>query len=297
APFIDWTPFFWTWEMKGSFPAILNHPAQGETARELYDAARAMLDRIATERWFAPRAVIGFWPAASRGDDIEIYGETRRNAPLATFHMLRQQGAKSGKRPNLALSDFVAPVETGLPDWLGAFAVTAGPEVHEIAGRYKAAGDDWNAILVQALADRLAEAYAEFMHARVRQDFWGYAAGEVLSPEQVIAEDYRGIRPAHGYPACPDHSEKRTLFRMLKAERNAGIALTESCAMWPAPSVSGLYFSHPGAAYFGVGRIGRDQAAEYAARKGASLSETESWLAPNLAYDPATRDPVLRATA
>jgi 5-methyltetrahydrofolate--homocysteine methyltransferase len=284
VPFIDWTPFFWTWEMKGKFPEILDDPDKGATARELHEAATAMLGRIADESWFRPRAVIGLWPANREGDDITVWADEERGRAAARFHMLRQQGQKSGERANLCLSDFVAPV--GTPDWIGGFAVTAGGEAHEIADRFKAEGNDYDAIMVQALADRLAEAMAEWMHMRVRREFWGYAPDEQLPNEALISEEYRGIRPAPGYPACPDHTEKHTLFRLLNAGRHTGLRLTESCAMWPAAAVSGLYFAHPGAAYFGVGRIGRDQVEDYARRKGMEVAEVERWLAPSLAYAP-----------
>jgi 5-methyltetrahydrofolate--homocysteine methyltransferase len=283
-PWIDWGPFFLTWEMRGRFPDILDDPDKGETARELYGRAQAMLERICNERWFRPRAVFGLWPANADGDDVVFWTGEDRKERLATFPMLRQQTTKSKDRPNLCLADFVVPI--GVPDWAGGFAVTAGPEVHDIAERYKAAGEDYDAILVQSLADRAAEALAEWLHARVRREFWGYAPDEDLSDAEIIEERYRGIRPAPGYPACPDHTEKRTLFRILEAQENAGLKLTESCAMWPAAAVSGLYFAHPGARYFGVGRIGRDQVEDYAARKGMSVEEIESWLAPNLAYAP-----------
>jgi 5-methyltetrahydrofolate--homocysteine methyltransferase len=283
ASFVDWTPFFRTWEMKGVFPAILDDAHKGAAARELYANATAMLDRIAGERWFRPRAALAIWPANAEGDDIVIWQDEGRSREAARFHMLRQQAAKSGRRPNLCLADYVAP--TGTPDWIGGFAVTAGPEVHEIAERLKAEGNDYDAILAQSLADRLAEALAEMMHARLRRDIWGYAPDEKLTNEELIGERYRGIRPAAGYPASPDHSEKRALLKLLDAGRTTGITLTESCAMWPAAAVSGLYFAHPDAAYFGVGRIGRDQVADYARRKGISVDEAEGWLAPNLAYD------------
>jgi 5-methyltetrahydrofolate--homocysteine methyltransferase len=269
--------------MKGVFPAILDDAHKGAAARELYANATAMLDRIAGERWFRPRASLAIWPANAEGDDIVIWQDEGRSREAARFHMLRQQAAKSGRRPNLCLADYVAP--TGTPDWIGGFAVTAGPEVHEIAERLKAEGNDYDAILAQSLADRLAEALAEMMHARLRRDIWGYAPDEKLTNEELIGERYRGIRPAAGYPASPDHSEKRALLKLLDAGRTTGITLTESCAMWPAAAVSGLYFAHPDAAYFGVGRIGRDQVADYARRKGISVDEAEGWLAPNLAYD------------
>ncbi len=288
-PYIDWTPFFWTWEMKGSYPAIFDDPARGAAARELFDAANAMLDRIEAERWFAPRGVIGLWPANAEGDDVLVFADEARRAVRARLRMLRQQGAKSKDRANYALSDFVAP--KGTPDWVGGFAVTIGAEAHARAEAFKAAGDDYNSIMVAALADRLAEAFAERMHERVRREFWGYAPDEALDNAALIEERYRGIRPAPGYPACPDHTEKRTLFDLLEAEARTGLSLTESFAMWPASSVSGFYFSHPGAAYFGVGRIGRDQIEDYAARKGAPVAEIEKWLAPNLAYEPAAQTP------
>ena len=246
APYIDWTPFFLTWEMRGKYPQILDDPKKGETARELYATAQAMLARIGEERWFHPRAVIGLWPANAEGDDVVVWADDGRDRPAARFCMLRQQGHKTGDRSNFCLSDFVAP--EGTPDWIGGFAVTAGAEVHAIAERFKAAGNDYDAITVQALADRLAEAFAEYMHARVRRELWGYAADEALPNEALIAEAYRGIRPAPGYPACPDHTEKRTLFRLLQAEKHTGLWLTESCAMWPAAAVSGFYFAHPGSA-------------------------------------------------
>jgi 5-methyltetrahydrofolate--homocysteine methyltransferase len=281
---IDWSPFFWTWEMRGTFPAILEHPQMGEAARELYGNARAMLDRIAAEGWFTPRGVVALWPANRDGDDVVIWTGEDRASEATRFPMLRQQGSKSKDRPNLCLADFVAPV--GIPDWIGGFAVNAGPEVHSLADRFKAEGNDYDAILVQALGDRLAEAFAEALHARVRRSLWGYAAGEDLSNEDVIAERYRGIRPAAGYPASPDHTEKRRLFALLDAGTHSGLILTESCAMWPSSAVAGLYFAHPGSAYFGIGRIGADQIADYAARKGWEVAEAERWLAPNLAYDP-----------
>ncbi|ETX28565.1 methionine synthase [Roseivivax isoporae] len=283
--YIDWSPFFWTWEMRQTFPAILDDPEKGETARELYGHAQAMLDRIEAEDWFAPRAALAIWPANRDGDDLIVWADEDRATERARFHMLRQQADKRAGRANMCLSDFVMPV--GTPDWIGGFAVTSGPEVHEISDRFKAEGNDYDSILVQSLADRLAEALAELMHARLRREYWGYAPDEAVPNEALIREDYRGIRPAPGYPACPDHTEKRTLFELLDAQRTTGLKLTESCAMWPAAAVSGFYFAHPDAAYFGIGRIGRDQVADYAARKGIPVSEAETWLAPNLAYDPA----------
>jgi 5-methyltetrahydrofolate--homocysteine methyltransferase len=292
---IDWTPFFLTWEMKGVYPAILEDEKLGAAARDLFANANAMLDRIEAERWFRPRGVIGLWPANAVGDDIEVYADPARRRRRAVFHMLRQQASKSKARANYALSDFVAP--KGIPDWIGGFAVTSGAEAHAISERYKREGNDYDAIMVSALADRLAEAFAEALHARVRREFWGYAPDEALGSDALIREEYRGIRPAAGYPACPDHTEKRTLFELLGAEAHSGMTLTESFAMWPGASVSGLYFSHPGATYFGVGRIGRDQVADYARRKGLDPAEVERWLAPNLGYRPGEAEAEARRTA
>ncbi len=281
--FIDWTPFFSTWELAGKFPAILDDAKFGEAARALYEDARNMLDKIVGEGWFKASAVLGFWPANATGDDIEIYADEARAAPLAVLHGLRQQLAKREGRANTCISDFVAP--SGVADYVGAFAVTAGIGEDEIAERFKRANDDYSAIMVKALADRLAEAFAERLHQRVRKEFWGYAPEENFSGEQLVAEQYRGIRPAPGYPAQPDHTEKGTLFELLEAER-IGVKLTESFAMWPGAAVSGLYFSHPQAAYFGVGKIERDQVEDYARRKGWSAQEAERWLAPILNYNP-----------
>ena len=285
--YIDWGPFFATWEMRGAFPQILDDPDKGETARELYDAAHAMLDRIVQQGWFEPRGVAALWPANSDGDDIVVWADDTRKKEAMRFAMLRQQGQKSGDRPHMCLADLVAPL--GTDDWLGGFAVTSGPGVHEQAERYKQEGNDYDSILVQALGDRIAEAFAEALHARVRRDLWGYAPDEDLASEDLVRERYRGIRPAAGYPACPDHTEKRKLFELLSATEHTGLELTESCAMWPASAVSGLYFAHPDSAYFGIGRIGPDQVADYAARKEMALAEMEAWLAPNLAYRPERR--------
>ena len=285
---VDWQPFFATWELRGRFPEILQDPKQGETARSLYEDAQALLAQAQAEQWFRPRAAVGFWPANAQGDDIALYRDETRDELLAKVHCLRQQMQRDEKgRPNFALADFVAPEESGLADYMGAFVVTAGAEVAAHAERFKAAQDDYRAILVQALGDRLAEAFAERLHERVRKEFWGYAADEDLDNAGLIAERYRGIRPAPGYPACPDHSEKETLFQLLEAEANTGVRLTESFAMTPASSVSGYYFAHPESAYFGLGRIGRDQVEDYAARKGLSPESVERWLAANLGYDPA----------
>jgi 5-methyltetrahydrofolate--homocysteine methyltransferase len=286
ARYIDWTPFFQAWELKGAFPRILNDDKYGEAARQLFDDAQALLKQLIAEKWLKANAVVGFWPANSIGDDIELYADEARTKELATLHTLRQQMARDGTRANLALADFVAPKETGLADYIGGFAVTAGIGEEDVARRFERANDDYSKIMVKALADRLAEAFAEALHTRVRRELWAYAPGEKLSNEELIAEDYAGIRPAPGYPAQPDHTEKRTLFKLLDAEKATGLKLTESCAMWPAAAVSGFYFSHPEASYFGVGKIGRDQAADYTTRKGWSLEETERWLGPILSYDP-----------
>src|SRR5436309_4135179 len=287
AEYIDWTPFFQTWELTGRFPAILDDAKVGEVARSLYDDARKMLDRIVKENWFKAQAIIGFWPANAQGDDIVVYADDSRKAKVATFHTLRQQLEKREGRFNAALSDFIAPVASGVPDYIGAFVVTAGIGEDAVADRFKSANDDYSSILCKALADRLAEAFAERMHQRVRKEFWGYAPDEALTPEDLILEEYQGIRPAPGYPAQPDHTEKATLFALLDAENNAGVKLTENYAMWPGSSVSGLYFGNAEGFYFGVGKIERDQVEDYAARKGLSPAEIERWLAPILNYIPA----------
>jgi 5-methyltetrahydrofolate--homocysteine methyltransferase len=284
VPFIDWTFFFAAWELKGKFPAILDHPERGPAARELYENGRALLDRIIRERLLTPRAAYGFWPAASDGDDVVLFTDASRARELVRFPMLRQQGQQPDGKPNLCLADYVAPLGCGIADHVGAFAVTSGVEADDLARTFEKDLDDYNAIMVKALADRLAEAFAEYLHARVRRE-WGYGADEKLSNEELIAERYRGIRPAFGYPACPDHTRKGPLFDLLGAPA-VGIELTESYAMRPAASVSGLYFAHPSARYFTVGRIDRDQVADYAARTGLSQGEAERWLAPNLGYEP-----------
>ena len=285
--YIDWTFFFHSWQMKGSYPKIMDDPEKGTEARKLFDDAQTLLDRIIAEKWLEARAVIGLFPAnALPNDDIEVYADESRKEVLKEFHFLRQQRAKPPGRPNRSLADFVAPKETGLEDYIGFFAVTAGLGADEVSQRFRDEHDDYNAIMVQALADRLSEAFAELMHERVRKQFWGYAADENLSSEALIKEEYRGIRPAPGYPACPEHTEKGILWDLLDAEKNSGIKLTESYAMYPPSAVSGFYFSHPDSRYFGVAEIGRDQASDYAERKGMTLDEAEKWLAPNLAYDP-----------
>jgi len=286
ADHIDWTPFFATWELAGRFPAILDDDIVGEAARGLYKDAQEMLKRILDEKWFEARGVVGFWPAnATDDDDIEVYADERRGEVVATFHTLRQQMKKTREgQSNLALSDFIAP--KGIPDWIGGFAVTAGHGELEIARDFKAKGDDYNAILATALADRLAEAFAEALHKKVRRELWGYAPDEALDLDGLIGEKYKGIRPAPGYPAQPDHTEKRALFRLLDATAKTGVELTEGLAMTPPASVSGLYFAHPKAHYFGVGKIEKDQIADYARRKGWDVAEAERWLSPILNYAP-----------
>ncbi|QDA56056.1 methionine synthase [Thermomonas aquatica] len=281
-PLIDWTPFFNTWELAGRYPAILDDAIVGKQARELFADAQAMLKKIVDEKWLRAKAVIGLFPAQSIGDDViaEVDGKS------TTLHFLRQQTDKPVERPDFCLADFIAPKDNGKADWIGAFAVTAGLGIDAHVARFEADHDDYNAILLKALADRLAETLAERMHQRVRTEFWGYAADEALEVDAIIDEQYRGIRPAPGYPACPEHSEKATLFRMLDAAGNAGMALTESFAMTPAASVSGWYFSHPRSQYFVVGRVSKEQAEDYARRKGVSLAQAERWLAANLDYDP-----------
>ena len=285
ARYIDWTPFFQTWEMKGVYPRILEDEAQGEAARALFADAQEMLGRILAERWFKPRAVVGFWPANAVGDDIRLFTGSDRREMLATLHTLRQQHSKRQGRPNVALADFVAPEGSGA-DHIGGFVVTAGPEEAEIAERFERENDNYGAIMVKALADRFAEAMAELLHERVRKDYWGYAADETFAPEELIREPYVGIRPAPGYPAQPDHTEKLTLFRLLDAEATTGVTLTESMAMWPGSSVSGLYIAHPDSYYFGVAKVERDQVADYAERKGMTVEDAERWLAPILNYTP-----------
>jgi len=283
---IDWSPFFTTWELAGSYPAILADPVVGRAASELFADARRLLDRIVGESLLEARGAVGFWPAAATpDDDIELFADESRSRSIARIPTLRQQMAKSGGRPNIALSDFVAPCDAGVTDFLGGFAVTAGLGTDEAVRDFEAAHDDYDAILVKALADRLAEAFAEWLHERVRRELWGYAPDEALSNDDLIAERYQGIRPAPGYPACPDHTQKRTLFSLLDATDRAGITLTESFAMLPTASVAGWYLWHPESHYFGVGRIGRDQVADYAGRTGLDLPTAERWLAPNLAYD------------
>ncbi|MGN7801894.1 methionine synthase [Ensifer sp. 22521] len=286
ARYIDWTPFFQTWELKGVYPRILEDEAQGAAARQLFDDAQAMLAQIIEEKWFAPKAVVGFWPAGTVGDDIRLFTGEDRASELATFFTLRQQLTKRDGRPNVALSDFVAPANSSSNDYVGGFVVTAGIEEVAIAERFERANDDYSSILVKALADRFAEAFAERMHEYVRKELWGYAADEVFTPQDLIGEPYAGIRPAPGYPAQPDHTEKATLFRLLDAEAAIGVSLTESYAMWPGSSVSGLYIGHPEAYYFGVAKVERDQIEDYATRKRMPVREVERWLSPILNYVP-----------
>jgi 5-methyltetrahydrofolate--homocysteine methyltransferase len=286
ARYFDWTPFFHAWELRGRYPAILDDPKQGETARSLFADAQGLLERIIAEKWFSPKAIIGFWPANAVGDDVRLFTDETRTTELATFFTLRQQLNRREGKASLALADFVAPLDSGKPDYIGGFVVTAGGEEDAIAQRFAAANDDFSSILVKALADRFAEATAEMMHERVRREFWGYAPTEHFTAEELAAEAYKGIRPAPGYPAQPDHTEKTTLFRLLDAHKRIGVQLTESFAMWPGASVSGMYYSHPESHYFGVAKVERDQVEDYARRKGMAVAEVERWLGQILNYVP-----------
>ncbi len=287
APYIDWTPFFVTWELAGKYPRILNDPVVGEQARQLHREAKAMLDDLIANRRLRACGIFGVFPVnAINSEDIALYTDEARNARLAVVHSLRQQKPKPTGQPNFALADFLAPESTTVSDYMGAFAVTAGVGLDDLVAGFEAEHDDYAAIMAKALADRLAEAFAEHLHERVRREYWGYARDETLGNDDMIAERYRGIRPAPGYPACPDHTEKRLLWDLLDVESRIGIRLTENYAMDPGASVCGWYFSHPGSRYFGVGKIGRDQVVDYAERKGMSKAEVESWLAPNLSYEP-----------
>ncbi len=281
-PYIDWSPFFQAWELAGSYPKILNDEVIGPAASNLFADAQAMLAKMTQEKWLKANAVIGFYPANSVGDDVELYNDESREQVLATFRMLRQQTRKPQNKANLCLADFVAPKSSGLADYFGGFAVTSGSELEERIKQFEQANDEYSSILVKALADRLAEAFAEHLHQRVRQEFWGYQADEKLSNEDLIAEKYVGIRPAPGYPACPDHTEKPLLFSLLNAPQNANMCLTENFAMLPASSVSGFYFSHPQSQYFGLGKIGNDQVLDYAKRKEMDLDLIKRWLSPHL---------------
>ena len=284
VPYLDWTPFFQSWELHGKYPAILTDEIVGTQATDLFQDATAMLERVLEEKWFTAKAVYGLFPANSidNADDIEVYTDESRTEVLETLLTLRQQGKKGTKKPNIALADFVAPKETGLEDYIGGFCVTTGFGVEEIAEQYKEDLDDYNSIMVKALGDRFAEAFAECLHDKIRKEFWGYASEENLSNEDLIREEYQGIRPAPGYPACPDHTEKTTLWRLLNVEENIGVTLTDSLAMWPTASVSGMYFSHPKSRYFGLGKITKEQVHDFAARRGMSNADAERWLAPNL---------------
>ncbi len=284
--YIDWSPFFHTWGMKGIYPRILDDERQGIEARKLFADANALLDDIIENKKIEARGVYGFFPANAVGDDVELYKDDTRQQALERFHFLRQQANREGSEPCRSLADFIAPKETGLPDHIGAFAVTSGIGLQQLCDRFRADNDDYNAIMAEALADRLAEAFAECLHKRVR-DEWGYGCAENLSPAELIQEKYRGIRPAPGYPACPDHTEKGTIWRLLDVQAKTGMMLTESFAMWPGSSVSGLYFAHPQSRYFSLGKIDRDQVADYHERKGMSIADVERWLGPNLNYDPA----------
>jgi 5-methyltetrahydrofolate--homocysteine methyltransferase len=284
--FIDWTPFFHTWGLKGIYPRIFDHPEQGAQARQIFSEGNALLDRIIAERLITARGVYGLFPASAVGDDVELYADGGRGEVRGRFHFLRQQADREGSEPCRSLVDFIAPRETGLADHIGAFAVTSGIGLKDLCDRFRAENDDYNAIMAEALADRLAEAFAECLHKQVR-DEWGYGRAERLSAEELIQEKYRGIRPAPGYPACPDHTEKGTIWRLLDVQANTGMLITESFAMWPGSSVSGLYFAHPESRYFSLGKIGRDQVEDYAERKGMSVAEVERWLGPNLNYDAA----------
>jgi 5-methyltetrahydrofolate--homocysteine methyltransferase len=290
VPFIDWSPFFQAWELSGAYPRILEDPVVGDAARQLFAEAQEMLATIVREKWVRASGVLGLYPAAQvNGDDIEVYADEARRERLMTWRNLRQQNQKPAGKANLCLADFVAPASAGVGDWIGAFAVAAGGFEERLA-RFEASHDDYSAVMLKVLADRLAEAFAERLHERVRRDFWGYAANERLSAADLIAERYRGVRPAPGYPACPDHRAKGPLFELLDAERHAGMRLTESFAMLPASSVAGFYLSHPESSYFAVGKIARDQVQDLAARSGTTVSEAEKWLGPNLGYEPEETD-------
>jgi 5-methyltetrahydrofolate--homocysteine methyltransferase len=282
---IDWTPFFRTWELAGTYPKILKDDMVGQSARDLFKDAQAMLEKIIDEKWLKAKAVIGFWPANSVGDDVELYADEARQNPVDTVHFLRQQMKKRSGKANMCLADFIAPKKTAIQDYMGGFAVTAGIGIEQKLELFEGKHDDYSSILLKALADRFAESFAEHMHMRVRKEFWGYAADENFDNEALIKEKYRGIRPAPGYPACPDHTEKSGLFALLNARQNAGIELTDSMAMLPASSVSGYYFAHPESQYFGLGKISKDQVKDYAKRKDMELRLAEWWLAPNLGYE------------
>ncbi|HYX06606.1 MAG TPA: vitamin B12 dependent-methionine synthase activation domain-containing protein, partial [Bacteroidales bacterium] len=282
--YISWVYFFLVWQLKGRYPEILNHPKMGEEARKLFRDANQMLDRIIEEKMLRANGVIGFFPANSVGDDIEVYADENRDKVITTFRNLRNQTQKENGLPNLCLSDFIAPKDSGVADYIGAFAVTAGIGIEEHIKEFERNHDDYNSIMIKSLADRLAEAFTELLHLKIRKEYWGYAPDENLSFDDLILEKYQGIRPAHGYPACPDHSEKETLFNLLKAEENTGVKLTESFSMYPAASVSGLLFAHPDSKYFFVDKISKEQVVDYARRKNKDVTTMEKWLASNLNY-------------
>ncbi|MEM7259410.1 MAG: vitamin B12 dependent-methionine synthase activation domain-containing protein, partial [Pseudomonadota bacterium] len=287
--YIDWTPFFHTWQLRGKYPQILEHKTMGEQAQSLFADAQKMIQRFIDDPAMQAHAVFGFFPANTvNGEDIDIFDIDDPSKRLCTLPGLRQQGQLPDGKPNLALADFIAPASAGYRDTIGCFAVTAGAGLEQLAAEYDRAHDDYNSIMAKAIGDRFAEAFAEYLHREVRLDYWGYAKDEQLSARELIAEKYRGIRPASGYPACPDHTQKLFLWSLLNVEEHTGISLTESLAMWPASSVSGWYFAHPESKYFGVGKLGRDQLADYARRTGMELRVAEKWLAANLAYDPDT---------
>jgi 5-methyltetrahydrofolate--homocysteine methyltransferase len=284
--YIDWMPFFNAWEFTGKFPDVLSDPVKGEAASNLYADARRMLKQVVSESWLKARAVVGLFPANSVGDDVEVYADESRSKVIATLSFLRQQKGKAPGLPHECLADYIAPKSSGVKDHIGGFTVTAGIGIEEHVARFEKAHDDYSSIMLKALADRFAEAAAEHFHERVRREHWGYSPEEALTNVQLIKEEYKGIRPAPGYPACPDHTEKAKLFRLLDAEKNAGVQLTESFAMYPTAAVSGWYFSHPDIRYFGIGKVDKDQVEDYAARKGMRLDEMERWLSPNLGYEP-----------
>jgi 5-methyltetrahydrofolate--homocysteine methyltransferase len=284
--YIDWTPFFQAWELHGKYPKILSDEVVGAEAVRVFEDAQVLLKKVVREKLLQANGVVGIYPANTvNDDDIEVYTDESRQLSQVTFRTLRQQGKKGSGVANLALADFIAPKESGLNDYIGGFAVTTGIGIDKLIAQYEADHDDYNSIMIKALADRMAEAFAELMHEKVRKELWGYEPQEQLTNDELIAEEYQGIRPAPGYPACPEHSEKLTLFELLQAEQHTGITLTESMAMYPTAAVSGMYFSHPKARYFGLGKIDKDQAEDYAKRKNMTLSEAERWLAPNLGYD------------
>jgi len=285
-PYIDWTFFFHAWQLRGRFPKILNDPEKGAEAKKLYADAQAMLEKVIAEKWLTANAVVGLFPANAVGDDIEVYENDNRDHVKTSFHFLRKQGKQPQGHFNDCLADYTVPKETGIKDYIGGFACTAGSGIDEKIAEFEKDHDDYSALMLKALADRLAEALAEWLHEKVRKELWGYASDEQLGNDDLIAEKYSGIRPAMGYPASPDHLEKDILWDLLNVENNTGICLTESKAMVPTAAVSGLYFAHPESRYFAVGKINKDQVENYAKRKGLDIKNAEKWLAPNLAYEP-----------